>query len=134
MKRTQNILVALCLILGFGLVLMPDVVADAAHRVRMYNSVSTGHGHRSVIASTRRQGDIVVASGCVTRTKDMQRVAELCGPCYEALGVCVRAPKNAELKCTTRGWSRRHGIRETLHFSNGDHIHVHEDGLVDHDD
>lgn len=131
--RIQSVLLSLFLIAGVGLVIVPDPVANAAHKLQM-RFESHGNGQRTVIATAPNGNSVVVASGAVTEVKDLHRVAELCGTSYEAHGICVRGPKNADLKCTTKGWSRKHGKRTTFHFSNGDHIHVHEDGLVDHDD
>ena len=111
------------------------VVASTASFARdSIARLSRGAGQNGNDIVVGRTGS-VLASGCITKVKDLHRVDDCdCGVSYEANGRCVRGPKGVKLDCVTKGWSRKHGHRETLHFANGDTIHVHDDGLIDHDD
>lgn len=98
--------------------------------------LSRGHGGTDIVLG--RTGS-VLASGCITKVKDLHRVESDCdcdcsAPSYAVNGRCVRGAKGVDPLCMTNGWSRKHGRRETLHFVDGTSIHVHEDGLIDHDD
>lgn len=140
MKQTQLLLVTLSLMFGFGLVLMPDTVADAASRVKVF--AGNNHGHRSVVAAPRT-GNVVATSSIRIRSEDdLRRLSDSCGPLYQMDLVCggqvaVKAPPGA-VAC---GPAEVQDGKSVLRFSDGSKLtakkRVHSDGSesvrLDHD-